>query len=118
MTNKEIFDLYEGFVALGENKEVKLNIKASFYLARNKNLLKPYYNAIIETRSKLLDKYGEALENGNWKVPKENLKDFTKEWDAFMGITNIVDIKKIKLEDFESKIGIDLMEKLLPIIED
>lgn len=118
MKNKDIYDLYEGLAAVGQNNELKFDARTSFYLARNKNLLEPYYNAIIETRTKILDKYGKVQEDGNWFVPKDKIEEFTREWDAFMSIENIVNLQKIKIEDFQTQINIEIMEKLLPIIEE
>ena len=40
------------------------------------------------------------------------------EWNAFMEIENFVNLEKVKIEDLnDEKIGIELMEKLLSIIE-
>jgi hypothetical protein len=118
MKNKDIYDLYEGLTIIGQDKELKFDAKTSFYLARNKNLIEPYYNAIVETRRKLLDKYGEPEEGGNWFVPKEKVEEFTREWDSFMNIENIVNLQKISVEDFKSQINIKIMGKLLSIIEE
>lgn len=118
MKNKDIYDLYEGLAIIGQDSELKFNAQTSFYLARNKNLLAPYYNAIVETRTKILEKYGEAKEDGTWLVPNDKVEDFTREWDAFMSIENIVNLQKIKIEDFQTQVNIEIMGKLLPIIEE
>lgn len=118
MKNKEIFSLYEGLYELGQDKELRFGIKISYIFARNKNILEPFYNAVIETREKLLEKYGEAQENGDWHISKEKMDIFMSEWNAFMEIENFVNLDKVKIEDLEGeKIGIELMEKLLPVIE-
>lgn len=118
MTNKEIFNLYEGLYELSQDRDLKFGVKISYIFAKNKNILEPFYNAIIDTRQKLLNKYGEAQENGDWHVSKEKMDIFMSEWDSFMKIDNFVIIDKIDIEELEGeKIGIDLMEKLLPIIK-
>lgn len=118
MTNKEIFNLYEGLYELSQDRDLKFGVKISYIFAKNKNILEPFYNAIIDTRQKLLNKYGEAQENGDWHVSKEKMDIFMSEWDSFMKIDNFVAIDKINIEELsEEKIGIDLMEKLLPIIK-
>ena len=118
MTNKEIFSLYEGLTEISNDKELKFNIQTSFVLAKNRSILGPLYDAIIETRTKVLDKYGEPNDDGGWTVPKEKMADFMKVWDDFMEIDNLVMLQKIKLDDFkDEKIGIEIMEKLLPIID-
>ncbi len=100
------------------DKDLKFEIRVSYIFAKAKHALEPYYKAILEIRTKLLNKYGKTAENGDWIVPKENVEDFTKEWNAFMGIENVIVLEKIKIEDLkEEKLGIELMEKFLPIIE-
>lgn len=118
MTNKEIFNLYEGLYELSQDKDLKFGVKISYIFAKNKNILEPFYNAVIDTRQKLLNKYGEAQENGDWRVNKEKMDIFMSEWDSFMKIDNFIAIDKINIEELsEEKIGIDLMGKLLPIIK-
>ena len=118
MKNKDIYDLYEGLYEISQDKELKFDIQTSFVLAKNKSLLKPLYDIIIDTRQKALESYGEQLENGDWRIPKEKLKEFSNEWSNFMNTDNFVVLQKIKLDDIKNeKINIDLMEKLLLIID-
>lgn len=118
MTNKEIFNLYEGLYELSQDKDLKFGVKISYIFAKNKNILEPFYNAIIDTRQKLLNKYGEVQENGDWRITKEKMDIFMSEWDSFMKIDNFVAIDKINIKELEGeKIDIQLMEKLLSIIE-
>ena len=117
MKNKDIFNLYEGLYEISQDKELKFGIRVSYTFAKNKNLLQPYYDAIIDTRQKILKKYGEPQDNGDWHVNKEKMDIFMSEWNAFMEIENFISLEKVRIEDLEGeKIGIDLMEKLLPII--
>lgn len=117
MKNKDIYDLYEGLYEISQDKELKFDIQTSFILAKDKRILEPIYNAIIEARQVALEKYGEPLESGEWRIPKKNIKDFTKEWNDFMETDSFVSLQGITLEDIKSeKIGIDLMEKLLILI--
>lgn len=118
MTNREIFNLYEGLCEIGIDKNLKFEIRISYIFAKAKHILEPYYKAILETRTKLLDKYGKTADNGDWIVPKENVADFTKEWDTFMGIENVIVLERIKIEDLANeRLGVELTEKLLPIID-
>lgn len=117
MKNKDIYNLYDGLYEIGQNKNLKFEIKTSYILAKDKHILEPYYNAIIETRQRLLDKYGDPQDNGDWKVPKEKVKDFTREWDDFMEMENLIQLQNIELKDLEGeKLDIELMEKLLNLI--
>lgn len=118
MKNKDIYDLYEGLYEISQDKELKFDIQTSFILAKDKHTLEPLYNAIIEARQKAFEKYGKQLETGEWQIPKENIKDFTKEWNDFMEMDSFVSLQGITLEDIKSeKIGIDLIEKLLILID-
>ena len=118
MKNKEIFNLYEGLYEISQDKELKFGVRISYIFAKNKNILQPYYDAIIDTRQKILEKYGEPQDNGDWRVCKEKMNIFMSEWNAFMEIENFVNLEKVRIEDLnDEKIGIELMEKLLSIIE-
>ena len=130
-----ILDLDETLIHLRQKKQI-VNIKNDINININnlkekKNyllqfrvglfsfltLLKPFYDAISETKQKLLDKYGEPKEDGTWFVKKESIPIFTNEWNNFMDIDNFISLEKIKIEDLEEeKLGIELMEKILEII--
>lgn len=117
MKNKDIFSLYEGLYELSQDKDLKFNIKTCFILAKNKNLLQPLYDAILETRQRILEKYGTVQENGNWFISNENMDTFKKEWDSFMEMDSFVSLQNINLQDLkEQTLNIDLMTKLLPLI--
>ena len=118
MKNKDIYNLYDGLCQISADKDLKFDIKTSYILAKDKHVLEPYYNAVAETRQKLLEKYGRVHDNGDWIVPKENVKEFTKEWTDFMEMENLIQLEGITLEDFkDEKIGVELMEKLLSLID-
>ena len=117
MKNKDIYNLYEGLYEISQDKELKFNIKTSYILAKNKHILEPFYNAISETKEKLINKYGKPKEDGTWFVSKEDVPNFTKEWNNFMDMDNFINLESIRLQDLEEeKLGIELMEKLLKII--
>lgn len=116
MTNKDIYDLYEGLVEISQDKQLKFSIQTSYFLAYNKKTLEPFYQAIIETRNNLFEQYGSQTEDG-WKIPNINVDTFQKEWSDFMRIQNQIDLRSIKLNEITGQINIDLMGKLLPIIK-
>lgn len=117
MTNEEILNLYEGLCEISQNKDLKFKATTSFLLAKNKNLITPFYEAIIETRDKLIEKYGEQKEDGIL-IPNEKLAQFKSELNAFLKTTTYIDVESIPLTAFEEeKIGIDLMGKLIFIIK-
>ena len=119
MKNQEIFDLYEGLCELSQDEDLKINIVTSFRLAKNKKIIQPFYESIYETRVKLFEKYGEPTENGGWFVPKDRVDKFKAEFDALMNTETFINVEKIPISSFneEGKVNIEIMEKLIPLIE-
>lgn len=118
MKNEDILNLYEGLKEISQNKDLKFDIKTSFILAKNKHVLQPIYDAIIDTRQRIIEKYGELTENNEWRVPNKNIPAFYKEWREFMNMDSFVSLEGISLKDIQSeKIDVGLMEKLLPLID-
>lgn len=116
MTNKEIYNVYEGLCEISQDKTLKFNVKVSYIFAKTKNLLEPYYKAIVETRSAILKQYGEVTAEG-WHIPKDKIELFNTEWDSFMATENFFNAEKVLLKDLETtQISVELMEKLLPLI--
>lgn len=117
MTNEQIIDLYEGLSEISQNKDLNFKAVVSFIFAKNKNLLKPFYNAAIEARQQLIEKYGQINED-NWFIPKDNVQYFKTEYDTLMSVNTYIDLEKIPIDILEEeRININLMEKLLPIIK-
>ena len=117
MTNEQIVDLYEGLAAISEDKDLKFKALISFQLTKNKNLLKPFYESISEARQKLIEKYGEPQEDG-WLIPNNKLPQFKAEFEALMFTETYVATEEILVTDLEEeRLGIELMERLLPIIK-
>lgn len=117
MTNEQIVNLYEGLVEIGENRDLKFKASVSFIFAKNKNLLKPFYEAAVEARQKLIEKYGQPDDNG-WFIENEKLPQFKNELNALMEVNSYVATTEIDLKELEDeRIGIDLMEKLLPMFK-
>lgn len=118
MTNEQIINLYEGLYELGQDPEIKLKATTCFSLAKNKNLLRPFYDSAIEARQKLIEKYGEPSDDGSWFVPNEKLSNFKTEFESLMKMDTYIVTDDITIQNLENeKIGLELMEKLLPIIK-
>ena len=63
-------------------------------------------------------KNGDPKKNAICKKTKEKMIVFMSEWKAFMEIENYIGLDGVKIEDLDGeKIGIELIEKILPIIE-
>lgn len=119
MTNKEIMDMYEGLYEISQKPELQFNIRISYIFAKTKNILEPFYKAIIENKDKILQQYGTSNENGSWHISNEVLKEFEQEWNHLMSIENEIELQQVKLEDFgDTRIGVELLGKILPLIKD
>lgn len=117
MTNEQIVDLYEELTEISQNKDLKFKATTSFALAKNKNLIEPFYNAVIEARSKLIEKYGEKQEDG-WLIPNERLSAFKIEFESLMFTKNYIALDQILITDLDDeKLGLASMERLLPIFK-
>ena len=116
LTNEQIVDLYEGLSKISEDKELKFKATLSFALAKNRNLLKPVYDSIMEARQRLIEKYGERNDEG-WLIPNDRIESFRHEFEALMFTKTYATTEEIVIEAFsDERIGTELMEKLLPII--
>lgn len=116
MTNEEILRVYKGISDLNE-KNIPLNIKTSYILAKNRQALIPFINIIENERAKLYQKYGEKQDDFTFTIPKENIKKLEEELNILMEIKNKIELTKLMLKDFgENEINIDILENLMPII--
>lgn len=116
MTNKEILSVIQGLSDL-EELDLPLNIKTSYILARNRQILTPFTDIINQQRIELYKKFGDKTDNATYKVPNEKIPDLEVELNELLDIENKVSIVKLKLEDFgDNNIPFGVIEKLLPII--
>ena len=116
MTNKEILTVIKGLSELDE-LNIPLNIKTSYLLARNRQVLTPFTDIINSQQLDLYKKYGESTEDDTYVVPKEKMPQLEQDLNDLLEINNKVQIVKLKLEDFgDNNIPFRVIEKLLPII--
>ena len=118
INNKEILDVMQGLVALTQEK-IPLNIKTSYVLARNKKTLSSYVDIIKEKQIELYRKWGTEDDEHNITVPKDKIPELEQDLDELFTIDNQISLITLKLEDFgEVELPFDILEKLLPIIEE
>ncbi len=116
MTNKEIIAVLKGLSDLDE-LNIPLNIKTSYLLARNKQVLTPFADIINSQQIELYKKYGEKTEDNTYMVSKEKMPQLEQDLNDLLEINNKVQIIKLKLEDFgDNNIPFRIIEELLPII--
>lgn len=115
MKNKDIMKLYQG---LCEISELKFKPRTSFILAKNKVALEPLYSIIVKCQRDIFEEYGEIKEDGSVLIPNDKIKEANKALEELMELDNTVQIIKISIEDFGNEVvSIDLLEKLMDIIE-
>ena len=117
MTNSEIINLWWALETISKDTSFTFDIITCFLLAKNKQIIAPIVNSIVEARKSLFQKYGKP-NNKDITIPFENIEEFQTEFEKLMNIKVDLAIDKIPIEKFQgAKINIKLMEALLPIIE-
>ena len=121
---KEIFDMYEAINALSQEKTA---MPTAFYIAKNIKAIKEEMTTLDETKRQLIANFGEKDPKGNLivqesglvKIEDNNLPLFSEEMKKLMEMEIDLPIKKIPLSSLtQINISINLIETLLPIIED
>lgn len=116
MTNREIIQVYNGINKLYDS-DIKLDVKLSYTLAKNKRLLQPLMEVIENEQYKILKKYGNLSEDGSITVPKEKTNELNEDLVQLQQLENKVEITKIKLDDFNDEvIDFKIISDLMPII--
>lgn len=119
MTNTEIYTLYESLVQLSQNKNLKVPAKVGYLFLKNKNLLEPYYKALMEARYGIIEKYAEKTENGQLQVPADKLDIANAELNELLAMEEQnINLSKIKVDSLPDEIGLDLLDNLMLILEE
>ena len=85
MTNKDILSVIQGLSDL-EELDLPLNIKTSYTLARNRQILTPFTDIINQKRIELYKKFGDKTDNATYKVPNEKIPDLEVELNELLDI--------------------------------
>lgn len=118
ITNEEIMETLIGLQNL-EELDMPLDVKTSYYLAKDRKTLMQLGNIISRQRLEIFKKYGEETKPGEFTVPNEKTEILQSDLEKLFNITNEVVIDKVSLEDFgDNKIPFYVMEKILPLIKD
>ena len=113
MKNGEILELYEALNRISQNKDLTFKIRVSYAMAKNKNLLAPEVKVIYELRRKILLEFGEAKENGDIVIPKENIDKANEKILELMNIENDIYINKVSIDMLdENELNIEDIEGL------
>lgn len=103
ITNGEVVKFVNG---VGELREKKLPIKIGFAITRNLKALESVALAYEEERVKILDKYAEKGEDGEYVTEGDSYKidemdAYAKELQELLDIENDVQFQRVKMEDLE-----------------
>lgn len=99
LTNNEILESYLGLKEF-KQKDITLPVKLSYLLVRNQKLLESYVVDIEKIRLELVHKYGEEVENGEYKVKQTHIKTFSKELKELLEVENDLSLTTISEKDF------------------
>lgn len=95
MKLKNIVNAYQGLIKLTENLLPALE---SFKLAKLINKVRPDVENYSEQKNKLLEKYGERVEETDrYHLEGKGLEDYKKEIEELENIDIVIDMPKIRL---------------------
>lgn len=118
MTNTDIYTVYESLVKLSQNKELKMPAKVGYVILKNRNLLEPYYKALIESRYSIIEKYAEKTEDGNLEVPSDKIEEANKELEELLALEEDINLTTINVNVLPDGIDLEILDNLMPILED
>ena len=118
MINREILKIGKGLEDLQE-LNLKFNVRTSYKLARNKQILTPVLDLIRQKQMEIYATLGEKNDDGTITVPREKVQELQDKIDELMSLDTPIEVIKIKIEDFDDiSIPFDVMERILGIIEE
>lgn len=105
---------------LTSTKEIKLPAKVGYICLKDRNLLKPYYDAILESRQKVIDEYLVIDEEGNSKVPEDKVEEANVKLVEILEMEeNDIPLQKFNINDISSEsFSLEILDALMPIIEE
>lgn len=117
MKNYDLYKLYEVLFTLSHKENIILPIKVGYVCLKNKNLLEPYYNAINDSRLRIIQKYAEQDENGDLRVPKNKIEEANKELQEVLDMEETdIKIQKININDIQESLPMDIITGLMPML--
>ncbi len=118
LTNNQIYQFYKNIYML--DGDLKLPIKISFKIQKNKNTLQPLAEEIEKALMTLYSQYGEYNDNGKILIHQEYIEKCNREIEELMNITQEVYILKIQLSELEDSLYVsnDTMKALMFMIQE
>lgn len=118
MTNKNIEILYNGIQNLRE-RNIRVPARVSFTLVRGARTLLPLVEDSAEAKRAILEQFGTPVENGQYKIPTENIDTVMQELQAIDDIDVPVELPHISMKDIENlDLSIQETEALDLILEE
>ena len=118
LTNGDLWDAHVMIADLSERiytQVARVSPKASYGLSRNRRLLKPIADSIIDARKEILrecealDEHGEPKTKNNGKefdIPKEHKGKFADGWKDLRAVLAGFDPYMVPFEYFDDAVGI------------
>jgi len=117
MKNKDIVKLYETICKIIDDKEIKIGVKDSYTLIKNKHEIENSYNSIIEMRKNIILEYGEE-DDGEVKIPKERMEELNSKLNELNNIENEIKLFHISINGLESyNIPMEYIDGLYEILD-
>lgn len=103
-SNKQILDISTKLNNIFVDTEdiLILPIKINFYLQKNIELFNDLASSVESSRFDIGRKYGEPLEDGSFKIKKENIAIAQKALDELQSLEQIADIYVISISELEN----------------
>lgn len=100
--------------------------RVAYQIARLARELENELKTFENERMKLIQKYGEKDENGDLKtdengqytIPKDNIKEFGDESNELLETKVELNVNKIKLEDLDCELNPGQILRIMPFVEE
>ena len=116
MKNGEVIELYETLKRLSENKNLKINVKLAYIMARNKEKLRQEAVLIYDMRRQIIMEHGR-IEDKDIIVPKEYVDEVNQKINELMDVENDVEIIQVPTGAFgDQELNLEDMEGLMNMI--
>lgn len=101
MTNNEIYSIANSLIEAFNDSDIKIPVKANFFLQKNKNNIITIAQELEKARMELVQKAGAVPgEDGGMSIPPEKVTELSNDLTELFSIEQEVDVNMIDLEWF------------------
>ena len=104
LTNNEIYNYTNALLQyFGADNEMKLPIKASFFLQKNIKVITEAAQEIDKVRMEIIQRYGTPAEDGqSYQVPEDKIEVASQELEELFNIEQDLNIHRFDIDDFNN----------------